>query len=35
LYLYYDTTMSRSQAQVEAEIAKIKKSLSELSASVI
>jgi hypothetical protein len=30
LYLYYDTTMSRSQADLEAEIARIKKSLSAL-----
>jgi len=30
LYLYYDTTMSRSQAQIEAEISRIKKSLSGL-----
>lgn len=30
LYLNYDTTMSRSQAQIEAEISRIKKSLSGL-----
>ena len=30
LYLYYDTTMSKSQAEIEAEISRIKKSLSKL-----
>lgn len=30
MYLHYDTTMSESQAGIEAEIARIKKSLSKL-----
>ena len=30
MYVYYDTNMSRSQAQIEAEISRIKKSLCEL-----
>lgn len=30
MYLYYDTTMGRSQAEIEAEIARIKKRLSAL-----